>query len=153
MRAADVVAVADMVHALAEFHSGSAEITATDLRKNSLGPDRLCSVLVAVADGQPIGFVLTYDWHNFVQNIRVRHIDLMFVVADFRRRGVGETMMTTTATHAIKDGCGRITVGAQQNNEHANGFYKKLGFYYLADPSNRYRLGDTGLLALSQRGD
>jgi ribosomal protein S18 acetylase RimI-like enzyme len=97
--------------------------------------------------------VLTYDWCNFVQEILVRHIDLMFVQADFRRRGVGRALMTASATLAVKDGCGRMTVGAQQTNDLANSFYQKLGFESRADTSNRYRLAVPGLLELSKRGD
>jgi ribosomal protein S18 acetylase RimI-like enzyme len=153
MRAADLVAVAAMTQALAEFHGDTATVHAGYMRQHCLGPKKLGSVLVAVAARQPIGFVLTYDWLSVVQNIRVRHIDLMFVLADFRRRGVGEALMKASAALAVREGCGRITVGAQQDNEHANSFYQKLGFESRADQSNRYRLAAPGLLALSKRGD
>jgi ribosomal protein S18 acetylase RimI-like enzyme len=151
MRGTDVMAVAEMTQALADFHGDTASVNARYMHEHCLGPKKLGSVLVAVSGRHPIGFVLTYDWMNFVRNARVRHIDLMFVQADFRRRGVGEALMKTAATLAVEDGCERMTVSAQADNVQANDFYLKLGFESRADESNRYRLAAAGILALSKR--
>jgi ribosomal protein S18 acetylase RimI-like enzyme len=153
MRTADLTAVADMTQALADFHGDTATVNARYMREHCLGPKKLGAVLVAISGRHPVGFVLTYDWMNFVRNIRVRHIDLMFVQADFRRRGVGESLMKTAAALAIEEGCGRLTVSAQSNNEQANSFYQKLGFESRPDDANRYQLTAAGLLALSKRTD
>jgi ribosomal protein S18 acetylase RimI-like enzyme len=153
MRGADVMAVAEMTQALADFHGDTASVNARYMHEHCLGPKKLGSVLVAVSGRHPVGFVLTYDWMNFVRNTRVRHIDLMFVQADFRRRGVGEALMKVAATLAVEDECGRMTVSAQADNEQANGFYRKLGFESRPSDSNRYHLTDAGLLALSKRTD
>jgi ribosomal protein S18 acetylase RimI-like enzyme len=153
MRTADLTAVAEMTQALAAFHGDSATVNARYMREHCLGPNKLGAVLVAISGRHPVGFVLTYDWMNFVRSIRIRHIDLMFVQAEFRRRGVGEALMKTAAVLAIEEGCSRLTVSAQSDNEQANGFYQKLGFESRPDDANRYRLTAAGLQALATRSN
>jgi ribosomal protein S18 acetylase RimI-like enzyme len=152
MRGADVMAVAEMTQALADFHGDTASVNARYMHEHCLGPKKLGSVLVAVSGRHPIGFVLTYDWMNFVRNIRIRHIDLMFVQAEFRRRGVGEALMKAAATLALAEECGRMTVSAQSDNVQANDFYRKLGFESRPNDAHRYHLAAAGLVALSKTG-
>ncbi len=151
MRASDAAAVAGLARALADFHGDASSVTERHFREHCLGPKKMGAVLIALSGKRRVGFVLTYDWRNALRDVRVRHIDLMFVREDFRKQGVGAALMRATAQRAIDEGCGRLTVGALVSNDGANRFYRKLGFEPGNQTASQYGLGGEGLQALSMR--
>jgi GNAT superfamily N-acetyltransferase len=153
MIAGDVVAVAAMARALADFHGEEGGVTARHLSEHCLGADRQGSVTLALIGDAPVGFALTYDRSNAGGRAAARHIDQVFVDADRRRRGVGEALIRAVARKALDQGFGRLTVGAAVGNAPANAFYRKLGFAPRAAGASQYSIRDTSLRALAARGD
>ncbi len=153
MRAADAAAVAGMTRALADFHRDGTSVGEAHLLAHCLGPNAMGSVLVATAGKRLVGFALCYDWLNVARGVKTRHIDLMFVRAEYRRRGLGGAMLKALAARAIAEGCVHVTVGALTSNEIANKFYRGLGFEARTDSAGNFRLTEAGLAALATRGD
>ena len=146
MRSADAGDLSRMVTALAAFHGDTATATEQDFVTFCLGRKRLATILVACADGRAVGFSACRDWANLVRGSKVRHIDLIFVDAEYRHLGIGAALIRAVARAARDAGCNRVTVGAAADNELAARFYLKLGFTVRKDHSTQYALTDLGAL-------
>ncbi len=153
MAAGDVVAVAAMARALADFHGDEGSVTARHLSEDCLGPNRQGNVTLALMGGAPVGFALTYDRAGATDRGGARHIDQVFVDPGRRRSGVGEALMKAVARDALDHGRERLTVGAAIGNAPADLFYRKLGFSPRAGGASQYSMSNGPLRALAARGD
>jgi len=142
MRASDKSAVAAMIVSLAAFHGDVGFTANVAILDCCLGRKKLADVLVALHGNSPIGFSATYDHVNMVSGHKLRHIDLIFVEAEHRRRGIGVAMVAAIAKKAASDGFSRVTVRARNDNDLANEFYAKLGFSKRVDSTCQYTLRD-----------
>lgn len=138
-------AVVAMMRDLAAFHGDEAAASASDLVRYGFGPDRVSTVWLALRDGEPCGFAVTYDWMNYVGGFPVRNIDLLFVRAGARRGGVGRALLAALGRDAGASGCRRVTVGAEADNAEANSFYRGAGFEPRPLTANRYVLSGEAL--------
>lgn len=151
-RTKDAEAVAAMMGELAAFHGEEAAATAVDVLRHASGIGRISTLWVASRHGEPLGFAATYDWMNYVGGFPVRHIDLLFVREGARRCGVGRALIAALARDAASSGCRRITVGAEPDNEGANGFYRGMGFEVHRPAACRYRVSDDVFDLLAAEG-
>lgn len=142
MRASDKSAVAAMIVSLAAFHGDVGFTANVAILDCCLGRKKRADVLVALHGKNPVGFSATYDHVNLVSGHKVRHIDLIFVEAEHRRRGIGVALVAAIAKKAASDGFARVSVRARNDNDLANDFYTKLGFSKRTDATSQYTLRD-----------
>ncbi|MBE9032218.1 GNAT family N-acetyltransferase [filamentous cyanobacterium LEGE 11480] len=93
------------------------------------------SLVVAVVDGELVGFAALSSW-------RADTIDAVYVHPAWMRRGIGQRLVAALERLAIQDRKGKLCVVA---DVHASGFYQALGFAVRMD--YRYALGDAGTIA------
>lgn len=81
--------------------------------------DRHFWVAVDEAD-RPIGFLALDE----------SHIDMLFVAADGRGRGIGKALIdkAQALSHHARTGAPALTVDVNEQNDQAVGFYRHLGF-------------------------
>ncbi len=142
-------AVIAMMKELAAFHDDEALATVSDITRFASGANRISRIDVASLCGELCGFSATYDWMNFIHGFPVRNIDLFFAKESKRGRGVGRALLEEIAREARSSGCQRITVGAEQDNEGANAFYRRMGFELRRPASNRYALSGVAFARLT----
>lgn len=142
MRASDKSAVAAMIVSLAAFHGDVGFTANVAILDCCLGRKKLADVLLAFQGKSPVGFSATYDHVNMVSGHKLRHIDLIFVEAEHRRRGIGVALVAAIAKKAASDGFARVSVRARNDNDLANDFYTKLGFSKRIDTTSQYTLRD-----------
>lgn len=129
-REEDVPVVLRLIAALGEYEKLAHEVTATEerLRDALFGAAPAAEVVIAWSDrNEPIGFALFF--HNFSTFLARRglYLEDLFVVPEWRGRGVGRRLLGHLAQVAVERGCGRMDWAVLDWNEPAIGFYRRLG--------------------------
>jgi GNAT superfamily N-acetyltransferase len=150
--AADAPVILRMIKALAEYEQLTHEVTATedDLRQSLFGPRPAGEVVLAYAGQTPIGFALFF--HNFSTFIG-RHglyLEDLFVVPEWRGKGVGKMLLGHVAAIAESRNCGRMEWTVLDWNESAIAFYRGMGAHVL-DEWRICRLTGSELRAVATR--
>jgi GNAT superfamily N-acetyltransferase len=151
-QASDVPVILEMIKALAEYEQLSHEVVATDddLRQSLFGPRPAAEVVLAYAGDAPIGFALFF--HNF-STFLGRHglyLEDLFVVPEWRGKGVGKQLLAHIASIAESRKCGRMEWAVLDWNESAIAFYRRMGAHVL-DEWRLCRLTGHELRAASTR--
>lgn len=151
-QAADVPVILQMINALAEYEQLTHEVTATeqDLRQSLFGPRPAGEVVLAYSGEAPVGFALFF--HNF-STFLGRHglyLEDLFVVPEWRGKGVGKQLLAHVAAIAESRNCGRMEWSVLDWNESAIAFYRRMGAHVL-DEWRICRLTGTELKAAASR--
>jgi GNAT superfamily N-acetyltransferase len=151
-QASDVPVILEMIKALAEYEQLTHEVLATedDLRQSLFGPRPAGEVVLAYAGDAPIGFALFF--HNF-STFLGRHglyLEDLFVVPEWRGKGVGKQLLAHVASIAESRNCGRMEWAVLDWNESAIAFYRRMGAHVL-DEWRLCRLTGHELRAASMR--
>jgi GNAT superfamily N-acetyltransferase len=118
--AADASAVADLASDLAQSFAFSR--TAFDRVHPVLLAGRDASVLLAVNDWQPIGYLFGVTHLTFYANGPVAVVEEILVRPQHRRRGIGRSLMTAFESWASGLGCVQVTLATRR----AIPFYQSL---------------------------
>ena len=133
--AGDVPVILEMIRGLAEYEQLSYEVTATedDLRASLFGPRPAAEVVLAYVHEAPVGFALFF--HNFSTFLGRPglYLEDLFVVPDWRGKGVGRQLLCHVAALAVQRHCGRMEWSVLDWNESAIGFYRRLGAQVMDD--------------------
>ena len=134
-QASDVPVILEMIKALADYEQLTHEVVATedDLRQSLFGPRPAGEVVLAYAGDTPIGFALFF--HNF-STFLGRHglyLEDLFVVPEWRGKGVGKQLLAHIAAIAESRKCGRMEWAVLDWNESAIAFYRRMGAHVLDD--------------------
>jgi GNAT superfamily N-acetyltransferase len=151
-QASDVPVILEMIKALAEYEQLTHEVVATedDLRQSLFGPRPAGEVVLAYAGDTPIGFALFF--HNF-STFLGRHglyLEDLFVVPEWRGKGIGKQLLAHIASIAESRKCGRMEWAVLDWNESAIAFYRRMGAHVL-DEWRLCRLTGHELRAASTR--
>jgi GNAT superfamily N-acetyltransferase len=132
---ADVPAILEMIHGLAEFERLEHLCIATEIDIDCalFGAQALVEVVLAWEGATPAGFALFF--HNFSTFLGRRglYLEDLFVRPAFRRRGYGRALLVYLARLAVERGCGRFEWTVLDWNAPAIGFYQQLGAQVLPE--------------------
>ncbi|HEV2027510.1 MAG TPA: GNAT family N-acetyltransferase [Candidatus Dormibacteraeota bacterium] len=149
--AADVPVIAELIRGLATFEKLDDQVSMTEerLAENLFGQHRYAETLLAEDDGTPVGFALFF--HNFSTFLGLPGVYLedLFVIPEYRGRGIGRALLRELARLAVERGCGRLEWSVLDWNSDAIGFYERLG----ARPNSEwtvYRLTGEALTSLGR---
>jgi GNAT superfamily N-acetyltransferase len=151
-QATDVPVILSMINALAEYEQLTHEVTATedDLRQSLFGPRPAGEVVLAYAGQAPVGFALFF--HNFSTFVGRQglYLEDLFVVPEWRGKGVGKRLLAHVAAIAESRNCGRMEWAVLDWNESAIAFYRRMGAHVL-DEWRVCRLTGSELRAVATR--
>ena len=125
----DVNLVLDFIHRLAEYEKLSHEVVATPelLLKYLFGKDRVAEAAIAYMDGTPVGFALWfYNFSTFLGRPGI-YLEDLFVLDEYRGRGVGKGLLAFLAKLAVENNYGRLEWAVLDWNEPSIRFYQSLG--------------------------
>jgi GNAT superfamily N-acetyltransferase len=149
-REEDAAVILRLITALGEYEKLAHEVVATDadIRAALFGPRPAAEVLIAWSDQDAIGFALFF--HNFSTFLGRRglYLEDLFVVPEWRGRGIGRRLLTHLARIAVERNCGRMEWSVLDWNAPAIGFYERLGAR-LMDDWRICRLTGDGLTRLA----
>jgi len=132
---ADVPTLFQLIQALAEYENlthavtGSAEV----LEQHLFGPRPFAEAVLADWQDQSVGFALFfYNYSTFLTRPGL-YLEDLFVLPEYRRRGIGSQLLTYLMQRARAEGCGRLEWSVLDWNEPAIAFYRRMGADILPD--------------------
>ncbi len=131
--AADVAQILAFIRALAEFERAPDAVVATEegLLRDGFGPNPYYSCLIAEHDGQAAGFALFfYDYSTWMGRPGI-YLEDLYVLPEFRGRGIGKALLQRVAAVAVEKECGRLNWAVLDWNTPAIDFYRAMGAEFM----------------------
>jgi GNAT superfamily N-acetyltransferase len=151
--AADAAQILEFIRALAAFERAPDAVTATEegLIRDGFGPNPFYRCLIADCDGQPAGFAFYFfNYSTWVGRPGI-YVEDLFVLPQFRRRGIGRELLKQIAAIAVENGCQRLQWEVLDWNTPAIDFYRAIGAEFL-DEWRNVRLSGEALERLAGGG-
>jgi GNAT superfamily N-acetyltransferase len=134
-RADDVAVLFELICALAAYENLSPAVTGNPqaLHDHLFGDRPYAEALIAEVSGTVVGFALFfYNYSTFLTQPGL-YLEDLFVLPDYRGRGIGTSLIQELARLAVDRGCGRMEWSVLDWNEPAIAFYRHLGAKILPD--------------------
>lgn len=132
---ADVLDLLDMVAALAEYEHLSHEAVGTPgaLHQHLFGERPCITAMVAEVESKTAGFSLFFTNYSTLITHPGLYLEDLFVLPDYRGRGIGKTLLTALAEFAAGHDYRRLEWSVLDWNEPAIGFYRRIGAHIVED--------------------
>lgn len=132
---ADVPQIFRLIQALADYEQLSHEVVGTPelLREHLFGTPRYAEVILAEWSGKIAGFALFFSNYSTFLTKPGLYLEDLFVLPDYRRRGIGTALLQHLGKLAIDRQAGRLEWSVLDWNESAIAFYEKMGATVLPD--------------------
>jgi GNAT superfamily N-acetyltransferase len=136
--AADVPHILAFIRALAVYEREPEAVKATeaDLLRDGFGPNPIFSCLIAEQDGVPTGFALYFFNYSTWLGRPGLYLEDIFVLPEFRGRGIGKALLQRVAAIAVERGCPRLQWEVLDWNTPAIDFYRSMGADFLDEWRN-----------------
>ncbi len=140
------------IRSLAKYERMEKEVVATEplLREWIFGKKK-CEVIFAVVSGKEAGFALFFNNFSTFLGRAGLYLEDLFVLPEYRGRGIGTALIRRLARIAIDRGLGRMDWTCLDWNEPSIRFYKSLGAAPLSDWTI-YRLEGETLARAAEAG-
>ena len=132
----DAETVHRLVVELAIYEKLTHEVVSTpdDMGRALTGPNPMVEVFLAETSGRPIGFALFFQTFSTFVGRPGLYLEDLFVLPDYRRRGVALALLQALFQAARDRNCARVEWTVLDWNEPAIKFYtEKLGAKILKD--------------------
>jgi len=149
----DVPVILDLIRQLAEYERLADKVTATEdqLRRTLFGARPAAEVLLAVVDGETVGYALFFTTYSTFLAKPGLYLEDLFVKSHARGQGIGTALLARLAQLAIERGFGRVEWTVLNWNEPSIRFYDSLGAVPMHDWT-LYRLTGESLTKLAAPG-
>ena len=131
----DVPLLHALILELAVFEKLAHEVAATEASTAEalFGPARCAEALLAVVEGEVVGFALFYPFYSTFAGRTGLYLEDLFVRESHRRAGLGRALMGAFIARAREQGCPKVEWRVLAWNEAAIQFYESLGATVLRD--------------------
>ena len=125
----DIPLILTFIKGLAEYEGLAHEVIATEknLRDSLFGPRASAEVVIAYNAKEPVGFAVFFHNYSTFLGRTGLYLEDIFVLPEWRRRGLGRALMGHVARIAVTRDCGRLEWSVLDRNEPAIRFYRALG--------------------------
>ena len=146
----DIPLILTFIKGLAEYEGLGHEVVATEesLRESLFGPQAGAEAVIAYSASEPVGFAVFFHNYSTFLGRSGLYLEDIFVLPEWRGRGLGRALLGYVARIAVTRDCGRLEWSVLDRNEPAIRFYRALG----ASPMDEwtiYRLTGEALERLS----
>ena len=140
----DSALILDFIRQLAKYEKLEDAVVATEQSIEQWLFDKLSAeVIIAVSDGKEIGFALYFTNFSTFLGKAGLYLEDIFVLPEYRGKGVGTAMLKYLARMAVECDFGRLEWTCLDWNSDSIEFYNSLGAQAMSDWTT-YRLsGDT----------
>jgi GNAT superfamily N-acetyltransferase len=125
----DVPIIFELIQALAEYEKLSHAVTGNieALEKDLFGDRPFAEVVLAEWSGKVVGFALFFpNYSTFLTKPGI-YLEDLFVLPEYRRRGIGKAFFHYLARLARERNLGRLEWSVLDWNESAIDFYRQMG--------------------------
>ena len=125
----DVPLILSLITALAEYERLAREVEASEagLRESLFGVTPHGEVIIARVGSEAVGFAVWFHTYSTFLARRGLHLEDLFVLPEWRGRGVGRALLGYLARIATERDCGRMEWSVLDWNDQAIGFYRSIG--------------------------
>ena len=130
----DVPQIFSLIQALAEYEKLSHQVTGTaqDLAEHLFG-DRVYAEAIVAETEEVVGFALFItNYSTFLTQPGI-YLEDLFVLPEYRRRGIGKAMLSHLGKLAVARNAGRLEWSVLDWNASAIAFYQDMGAKVLPD--------------------
>lgn len=146
---ADVPVILSLIRALAEYERLADECVATEeALEKWLFAEKKCEAVIAVADGDPVGFALFFTSFSTFLGKPGIYLEDLFISPKARGNGYGKQLLRYLARLVVDRGYGRLEWACLDWNKPSIAFYLSLGAVAM-DEWTTYRLAGDALGALA----
>jgi GNAT superfamily N-acetyltransferase len=124
----DVPALLDLIGQLAAHHGDKASTSADALLRDAFATPPWIEILVAESDARLIGYTVLCPLYRAQFAQRGLDMHHLFIVQDWRGKGVGRALIEAMVERARELGCAYVKVGTHPDNAAAQKFYLAYGF-------------------------
>ena len=127
--AQDVPTLIRLITALAEYESLAPpdELAAERLTRDGFGDGPKFEAWLAEWDCQPVGYAFLFNAYSTFLAAPTLYLEDLFVMPEYRGRGIGKAMLTHCISLAYDRGCGRMEWTCLDWNTSAQRVYENLG--------------------------
>jgi GNAT superfamily N-acetyltransferase len=97
------------------------------LRRDCLSSQPKYKAYIGKLGDKPVGYIIYFFTYSSFLALPTLYLEDIFVLQEFRQKGVGEEMFSFIKQVAKKEGCGRIEFTVLKWNTSAQQFYSKNG--------------------------
>jgi GNAT superfamily N-acetyltransferase len=146
---ADIPVILHFIRSLAlyEREPDAVEATEADLLRDGFGAHPRFECLIAEESRedrdrqpgdareqpQPVGFALYFYNYSTWRGRAGVHLEDLFVVPEFRGRGIGKELLARVAARAVEQGFDRLRWDVLEWNQPAIDFYRSIGGRFLSE--------------------
>ncbi|MCL2775013.1 MAG: GNAT family N-acetyltransferase [Oscillospiraceae bacterium] len=146
----DAPLILEFIKGLAEHEKMLAEVQATpELLEHWLFDKQTAEVLFAVMDEKEVGFALYFSNFSTFLGKAGLYLEDIFVLPEYRRRGIGKALLAKLACIAVERGYGRMEWACLDWNEPSIDFYRSIGADDMSEWTT-YRLTGSALTKLAE---
>ena len=129
----DAALLTTLIHEFAEFEHLGHEVSATesDIIRDGFGPRPKFRTVIAEWDGAAVGYALFFEFYSSFQARAGLFLDDIFVRSDFRKHGIGKSLLAHVAKIAWDEKYFCMRWEVLDWNERAIELYKALGAEFL----------------------
>ena len=125
----DVPVILKFIQGLAQYERLEHEVVATEegLRATLFGARPVAEVILGYAGAEAAGFALFFHNYSTFLGRPGLYIEDLFVLPEWRSKGLGRRLLCYITKLAIERRCGRVEWAVLDWNEPAARFYRRLG--------------------------
>ena len=124
----DCALILSFIRELAKYEKMVNEVVATEeLLAEWLFDKKTSEVIFAVVDGKEVGFALFFSNFSTFLGRAGMYLEDLYVMPEYRKRGIGKTMLRELARIAVERRYGRLEWWCLDWNTSSIEFYKSLG--------------------------
>ena len=147
----DCELILSFIRSLAKYEKLEDDVVATtEMLDKWLFTKLSAEVFFAIIDGREVGFALYFTNFSTFLGKAGLYLEDIYVMPEFRGRGVGSAMLKELAQKAVSRGYGRMEWSCLDWNKDSIDFYEALGAVAMSDWTTYRLTGDT-LSALAHR--
>jgi GNAT superfamily N-acetyltransferase len=130
----DTAELLKLIDALAEYEKlDPPDDAARERLAGDLNTGRRFDAYFAVQEQRPVGYAIVMETYSSFLALPTLYLEDLFVLPEFRGRGIGSALFDAMAEEARHRGCGRMEWVVLDWNAPAIAFYEKRGASRLVD--------------------
>ncbi|MEJ2494148.1 MAG: GNAT family N-acetyltransferase [Ignavibacteriaceae bacterium] len=125
----DIPVILELIKELAKYEKLADQVTATEelLSNDIFGENRFVEIWLTEYQNKAAGYLIFYyNFSSFLAKAGL-FIEDIFVLPEFRGKGIGKKLLFKVIELAKERDCGRVEWNVLDWNEPAISFYKKMG--------------------------